>query len=112
MALLVTTLVAGRTKKVGPYTITLNGNALDLSGYTVTMVMRTKGGTIVASPGTITLADNQATTGKGQIYWTPPATGLDEADSPYLQHFKLVDGVGDVFYVPKDEPGQIVVWTP
>jgi hypothetical protein len=112
MALVTITIVAGRTQPVGPFTLKLNGSAVDLPDVTVTPIMRTAGKALVADPGTVAKAEDQAGDGKGQVYWTPPSTGLARAHSPYGLHFKLVDSDGAVAYVPEGEPVRVDVFDP
>ncbi len=74
-----------------------NGVPIDLSSLTVTLLLEDRTGTVVSSPGTVTVTD--AANGKVQL--TPTSTSVFVASNgPYYARWKLVDVFNKVAFVP------------
>lgn len=104
MAIL-TDITEGETQELGPFTLKVDGAAIDATGFTVVPELRNDLGVRVTAVGTVRLADNQSTTGKGKFYYTPAAgdflwrIGTAEFVS-YLVRWKVTDGAGTVVFFP------------
>lgn len=105
-------LTEGWTAELGPFVLTVDGQALDLTGMAVTLLARgLTQATYVDAVGDVRVDADQVTK-KGHVYWKPDAADLPYVQSPYAARFKVVDGLGDVLFVPNGEPRRIVVHRP
>mgnify|MGYP001324403865 CR=1 FL=1 len=98
------TITEGWTQELGPFTLEIDDVAVDLTGWTVALILREKNGTQVASPDT--RVDNDPTT--GDVYWTPDGTEA-AAESPYSLHWQVTDGDGKVVYFPNTMADKVIV---
>lgn len=74
-----------------------SGTAINLTGFTVTLLLDNRAGIAVAAPGTVTIID--AVNGKVQLAPTNTAVFVATA-GPYYARWKIVDGSGKVSFVP------------
>jgi len=81
----------------------VNGATFDFSGMSISSVVRTRIGRIVAV-ATQWIADTQ-----GTVRLLPVNTDFAAEDSPYTIRFKVVDGAGKVAYFPEGDPYTITV---
>lgn len=108
-------IVSGWTGILGPFTLKIDGAALDLTGLTVTVVLRGPSGTITPG-GTVTLL-NQVTN-KGQVTYSPISTdfvfsaGGNVSRQTFQIHWKVVDGSGKIVYFPNGQADEIGVYRP
>lgn len=94
-------VVEGSVARRGPFTLRVNGEPLDLTGYELpTIAFRNGAGEEVDEPGVVVLRDPQATY-PGQVYHDPHAdTFTRDADVPFkaaedfYQRFTVVDSEG------------------
>lgn len=98
---------------LGPFTLRVDGEPIDLTGLTVTLVMRRQSGAVVTPGGSITVL-NQITN-KGQVTYAPAAgdfvweTNLFTNAQTYKLHWKVVDGSGKPIFFPSGAPAEIIV---
>lgn len=93
--------VEGWTEPI-PYTINVDGAALDLSGLTVELALYDCHDLPVAFDGELTVTSAAS----GQVEFAPAAGDLVAADSPYSVRFKITSADG-VSYFPSE---QAEVW--
>lgn len=89
-------IVEGTTDSVN-FQLLDNGAPIDLTGFTVTLLLENRNGNPVPSPGTVsvTLAS------QGKVKLAPTNVNVFEADNgPYYARWKLVDSLGKIGYVP------------
>lgn len=107
-------VVSGWTGLLGPFTLKVDGTPLNLTGYTVTLVVKTSLGVVVALGGTVALRNQ--TSFPGQVTYTPVATdfvwetGSTLERQPYTIHWKVVDGPGQIVYFPNGAADEISVY--
>ena len=112
MALLYT-ITEGWTKALGPFTLSINGAALNLTGYDVQLKLRpVASNTMVDTVGDVEMLPDQAGTGKGKVTFKPDATDFKASKNEYAVHWQLTDGNGDVVFFPNGEPDTIKVVKP
>ena len=110
-----TEIVEGWTSKIGPFLISLNGAALNLTGLTVTMVLRRASGQAVTPGGAIEVLDQTVLANRGKVNYTPVAADfaweplLYTVHQPYELHWKIVDGAGKVAFSPSGAPAIVMV---
>lgn len=102
--MILTDITEGWTQELGPFTLLVDGAALDLTGFTVEAELRNDIGTAITS-GSVRVASSQSTTGKGQVYYTPSAADLvwrigGREFTPYSLRWKVTDGGGAVVFFP------------
>lgn len=106
-------ITEGWTALLGPFTLRVDGVPIDLTGLTITLVMRRQSGTAVTPGGTIDILNQ--TTNKGQLTYTPVAadfvweSNLYTNAQTYQLHWKAVDGANKVAYFPSGYPSEIIV---
>lgn len=110
-----TDITEGETQELGPFTLKVDGAAIDATGFTVVPEFRNDLGIKVTAVGTVRLADNQSTTGKGKFYYTPVAADFTWRLGPsefvtYLVRWKVTDGAGTVVFFPNGAHGQFRVF--
>jgi len=107
-------VVEGWTGLLGPFTLRADGNPIDLSGFTVAMILKDSFGNVVAHGGTVTVL-NQITN-PGQVTYEPVSTDFIFSPSgntgrqPYTIRWKVTDGTGDVIYFPNNVADEIGVY--
>jgi len=90
-------IVEGTTVELGPFTLRIDGNPLDLTGMTIALKLRSAGtSTWVDTVGDVRVATLQASTEKGQVYFTPDASDFSALRSPYLMRWVVTDVTGKV----------------
>jgi hypothetical protein len=90
------------------FALTIDGTAPDLTGWTVTLILRTNLGAAVTSPGAVTLLTQSGAT-LGQVRYTPGSGKLLAAEGPYTAHFELASG-GTKRYFPNVHRGEAMLW--
>lgn len=103
--------VEGWTQELGPYTLRFgaSASAADLTGKTITAIIRTKSGAYVTTGVTVRVDDSPTT---GRVYLTFAAEAILNAAAPYHIRFKGVDGAGKVVFWPENGEYQFVVFKP
>jgi hypothetical protein len=92
-------IVAGTTN-VLQFQLIENGQAIDITGITVTLLLEDRTGTAVPSPGTVTTID--ALNGKVQL--TPTNAAVFTASAgPYYARWVLTTMTGLVSFVPSSQ---------
>ena len=89
-----------------PFTLYADNVAVDLSGLTVTGIVHTRRGTVVSTTGKVTVTGSTS----GVVTWTPAATDLTAANSPYTVRFKVVDLTSATVYFANGEADKLVVY--
>lgn len=99
------------TKERGPFTLRFGADAApsDLTGKTITAVIRDKDGAYVTTGFEVRVDDDPTT---GQVYLTFEDGALENALTPYRLRFKGVDGAGDVVDWPDDGAYRVDVHKP
>ena len=97
------TITAGTTANLD-FRLTADGSAVNLTGATVTLVLRDKTGTAVTTTGDISVI---SATG-GTVRYAPDATDLVASVSPHRARFKVTDSGGQIAYYPS---GKADIWT-
>jgi hypothetical protein len=82
--------------------------SFNASGMTPALVLKDKTGTAVTITGTVEWA-NEASS---RIRFTPSATDLVAAKSPYKMHWKVTDLAGKIAYYPQGAPILMTVYAP
>jgi hypothetical protein len=100
-------IVEGWTDEIGPFTLKADDVAVDLTGLTVELIIRSKNGALVETTSDARVDDDPTT---GQVYWTPDAADLSYADSPYAIRWKVTDGDGNVVFFPSGAADHIKVY--
>lgn len=76
------------------FTLEEEGAAVNLTGCTVTAVLRDKSGVALALTGSVSVV----TPASGLIRWSPAAGDIDAASGPCALRFKVTFGGLDKFY--------------
>jgi hypothetical protein len=106
---------SGWTAKLGPFVLRIDGAAIDLTGFTITMELKKWGATSWSTGGgLIEIAPNQVAN-RGELYYTPLATDFVWTSSPspkqlYLVRFRVVDTINKVATFPNGDPDTIAVY--
>lgn len=110
-------VVAGWTQTLGPFTLKVDGVAVDLTGFTVTLILHKPSGILLIPGGVVTVLNQ--TTNKGQVTYDPIATDFVFAADPslgdeqlYAMHWKVVDGSGKIVFFPNVGADEIGVYKP
>ena len=114
-------IVEGWGAEIGPFTLRRDaapgtlGEPFDLPEIVDLILVGTDGVAIVTADW-VRVADDQSTTGKGQVYFTPDpsaADGFRTAKSPYTMRWR-VPGAPDQapVYVPSGEADTVIVYAP
>jgi hypothetical protein len=90
-----------------PFTLEADEVAIDLSGCTVTAVLKDNKGIVVDTTSDVTVTDSTA----GQVEYAPDAVDFDADLSPYSLRFRVVDIGGNVVYFPSADAELIKVRT-
>ena len=69
------------------------------TGATVTLILKDKNATVVDGTGDISIV----TAADGKVRYTPDATDLVAANSPYTAHWKVTDVAGGIIFFPNGE---------
>jgi hypothetical protein len=99
--MLLLTLTAGWSGRIGPFSLTLNGEPFDLGGFTVELVVHDGRGLPVALQGTLVTVDPGL--GVGQVFYDPDAGDFINTSRhtiAYQFHFKVTDDQGRVVFFP------------
>jgi len=106
-------VVEGWTGVLGPFTLRVNEVPLDLTSYTVELVLRSGDGTLISVAGQVTKLNQVAN--PGQVTFSPAAgdfvhqTGRYTRSTSYQMHWKATDGSGKVVFFPNDDSLEVVV---
>lgn len=73
-----------------------DGDAVDLSGATVELVLTGRDGVAVTTTGDVTVFDAAA----GKVRYNPDAADLAAAKSPYRARYKVTDAGGKIVFFP------------
>jgi hypothetical protein len=92
-------LVEGQTGPVDKQ-LKVDGVALNLAGCTVGLVLKNRLGVGITTTGKVTVTE-EAT---GKVRFSPGATDLSAAASPYGAHWQVTDGPGKIHFFPSDDP--------
>ena len=112
MALLYT-ITEGWTKPLGPFTLSINGAALNLTGFTVNLKLRPLvSSTFSDTAGDVTVLPDQFGTQKGQVMFKPDVEDFKASKGEYAVHWELTDANGDVAFWPNGDPDTIKVVKP
>ncbi len=79
--------------------------AVDLSGLTVSAVVKDRRSVAVATSSNFSVTGTTA----GQVTWSPSSSDLTRARSPYSIRVKVVDVAGDIVYFPNGAADTVVV---
>lgn len=92
-----------------PFTLLADGSPVDLTGLTVTVVIKDASGTIVKNGSSgVTVTASTA----GQVEYLPSTSSGDlflSASTPYRVRFRVTDAVTRSVYFPNDEEDLIEV---
>ena len=105
------TVTEGWTQELGPFVLKVDGTALALTGYTVSLVIKGRSGSYIASPSTRVHATQSGAT-TGYVYYTPASTDLTSEESPYTLHWKAIDGSSKVIFFPNTAAEKLAVVAP
>ena len=97
------TITAGTTASLD-FRLTADGSAVNLTGATVTLVLKDKSGTAVTTTGNVTVI---SATG-GTVRFAPDAADLVATVSPHRARFKVTDSSSKIAYYPS---GKADIWT-
>lgn len=103
----------GWTGLLGPFTLKVDGVALNLTGMTVTLMLRKAAGDVTPG-GTLTVLNQSSY--PGQVTYAPVAADFDFSASgnitrqPYKLRFKVVDAGGKIVYFPNGDADEISVY--
>lgn len=90
------TIVAGTTSDIR-FQLLEAGSPINLLGCTVALLLSDRTGTTIASPGTVTIIDED----EGKVQLTPASISVfDSTKSPYTVRWKITDASGKISYVP------------
>jgi hypothetical protein len=94
------------------FALSIDGAAPDLTGWTVTLILRDPAGSLVASPGSVTLLTQSGAT-LGHVRWTPASASIlanaTAATLEYRAHFELTSG-STKRYFPNVRKGEPMLW--
>jgi hypothetical protein len=85
-----------------------------LTGFTVTLVIRSPSGVLIETAGVVSLSDQN--TNPGEFTYAPAAGDFVFEDGQYVTctlyqaHWKVVDGVGTVVFFPHDDAFEVAVY--
>lgn len=99
-------LVHGWTGNID-YILKADGEVVDLTGATVTIVLRDKNKTSVTPSGTLTVVSAS----DGQVRFAPSATDVDSSKAPYFVRFRVVGADSRVTFHPNAEAEKWIVGT-
>lgn len=111
-------IVEGWGAEIGPFTLRRDatagssGDPFELPGA-VDLIIVGNNGVAVDTADWVRVADDQSTTGKGQIYFTPVPDDLVAANSPYTIRWR-VPGAPDQqpVFVPSGAADVMIVFAP
>jgi hypothetical protein len=89
-----------------PFTLKADAVAVDLTGLTVTGIVKDRRGTTVSTTGKVSVTG----TTSGIVTYTPATSDLTAAGQPYTVRFKVVDGTSAVCFFANGEPDLLVVY--
>ncbi len=81
------------------FTLTADGAAVNLSGGTVTILLKDKDGATVDTTGDVSVI----TASEGKVRYAPDSTDLVASVTPHRARFKFVDSGGLISYFPSKE---------
>ena len=97
------TIVEGTTANLD-FKLTADGADVNLTGATVTLVLKNKSGTAITTTGDVSVV----TPAEGKVRFAPDAADLSADDSPLRARFKVTDASSQVAYYPS---GKADIWT-
>lgn len=92
-----------------PFTLNADGDPVDLSGMTVSIVLKDGLGTTVKD-GSSGVSVTNAT--GGEVEYAPSSSDFVAAKTPYRVRFRLVDGASKTVYFPNEDEDLIKVNVP
>jgi hypothetical protein len=106
-------IVEGRTAPLDfqllQVTATSTGAPTDVTGFTISMILRDKSGALISTTSTADPEVQIVTATSGRVRYNPSTTNdLLASRSPYRARFKAVDGAGKVQHWPSAAPD---TWT-
>jgi hypothetical protein len=106
--------IEGSTKQIGPFTLRKDGVPLDLTGLTVSLVLRPSANLNYSETiGDVTIDADQVGAGRGKVYFKPDVEDLNSTYSPYNVRWKVTDVANDSIFVPNTkDPDTIEVVKP
>ena len=90
------------------FTLKADGEAVDLSGFDVTLNLRDDDGVLVEYDDEVTV-DADQTANAGKVYFDPPEDAFAAADGPYRARFRVEDGSGDVVFFPNCKDADLIL---
>lgn len=99
-------LTEGWTAELGPFTLKVDGVVLDLTGFTVTIVLHDGNGVAIVPGGSLRVGTPASL---GQVYYTPAVTDFVSGTTSYKVHFKVTDGLGKIVFFPNGLADEIPV---
>jgi hypothetical protein len=97
------TIAEGTTANLD-FTLTADGAAVNLTGATVTLVLKDKSGTEITTTGNVSVV----TAASGKVRYAPDAADLGASATPHRARFKVADSGGLIAYYPS---GKADPWT-
>lgn len=79
-----------------PFTLKANDVVVNLTGMTVTLILRGNDAVLIDTAGDVAVTDAV----NGVVTYTPDLTDVTLALAPFRAHFKVVDGTGGIAYFP------------
>lgn len=105
-------IVEGWTGRLGPFVARADGVGVNLTGMTVTAMLRGRGQTTYMDTVGDVVLDNQ-TTNPGGWFFDPDAADFLQAESPYSLRLRVVDGAAKtVFFANAVQPDTVGVGKP
>ena len=109
MSIKLTTVTAGRTKELGPFTLRIDGQPYNLTGHQVELKLRsTASSTYYDTAGDVRI-DADQTTNRGKVYFKPDAEDFNKPGTRFFLKWKVTDGNNDIVHFPEDEADYIDV---
>jgi hypothetical protein len=104
----------GWTGILGPFTLKVDGEPINLSGMTVTPILRTASGALVTPTGIVEILDQN--TNPGQVMYAPGEDDFVFECGCYATvqtctiRWKVTDSADKVVYFPNGKPDSIAVY--
>lgn len=107
------TIVEGWTGVLGPFTLKVDDVPLNLTGMTVTLILRRASGALVTPGGTIAVLNQSVY--PGQVTYAPVETDFTFETvgyaivQTYRMHWKVVDSAQKIVFFPNGEGDEVDV---
>jgi hypothetical protein len=108
------TIVEGWTAELGPFTLKVNGQPKELTGFEVKLKLRpVASNAYVDTIGDVNIDPAQEGAGKGMVTFKPDADDFKASKSPYSLRWEVTDSDGNTVYFPNSKnPDTIEVVKP